>query len=62
MLRAAFLLALISSPALAMPVPTCAEIRDVAKQYTPAQIREMAKRAKLTAEQWAAIKKCLDAK
>ncbi len=47
------------SPSLAVPVPTCEQIREQAKQYTPAQIRAIAKRARLTAEQWAAVRECL---
>ncbi len=47
------------SPSLAVPAPTCEEVRAVAKQYTRKQIADMAKRAKLTAEQWAELMACI---
>ncbi len=46
-------------PALAVDVPTCEQVREHAKNYTLAQIRAIAKRARLTADQWAAVRECL---
>lgn len=46
-------------PVLAAPNPTCEQVRERAKNYTRAQIRALAKRAKLTAEQWARVQECL---
>ncbi len=40
-------------------VPTCEQVREQAKQYSMREIRAMAKRARLTAEQWAAVRECL---
>ncbi len=63
-LLAAIALTVTVSPALAVPIPTCEEIREHAKnsKYTMKQIAAMAKRAGLTAEQWAAVKECLGEK
>lgn len=47
------------SSALAVDAPTCEQLREHAKNYTMAQIRAIAKRARLTAEQWAAVKECI---
>lgn len=62
MIRALFATALMVTPALAVPAPTCEQVREHAKNYTMAQIRAIAKRARLTAQQWAAVKECLDKK
>ncbi len=55
-------LSVIRAPA--MPVPTCEEVREHAKnsKYTIEQIRDMALRAGLTAEQFAAVKECIEGK
>ena len=51
--------ALTVSPAFAVPAPTCEQVREQAKQYTMKQIAAIAKRARLTPQQWAAVKECL---
>jgi hypothetical protein len=61
-LRAVLATTLMVTPALAVPVPTCEQVREHAKNYTMAQIRAIAKRARLTAEQWAAVKECIGEK
>jgi len=43
----------------AVDVPTCEQIRAQAKNYTMKQIAALAKRARLTAEQWAQVQDCL---
>ncbi len=53
-------LSVIRAPAV--PVPTCEQVREHAKTLTMEQIETMAKRAKLTAEQWAAVKECIGEK
>ncbi len=53
-------LSVIRAPA--MPAPTCDEVREHSKNYTLKQIRDMAKRARLTSEQWAAVKDCIEPK
>ena len=40
-------------------VPTCEQIRAQAKNYTMKQIAALAKRARLTPEQWAQVEACL---
>lgn len=45
-------------PALAA-IPSCEQVRAHAKNYTLAQIRAIAKRARLTEEQWAQVKRCI---
>ena len=52
-----FVLSVIRAPA--MPAPTCDEVREVAKQYTKAEIWAMARRAKLTSAQWAELMACI---
>lgn len=62
MFHARALLAAISltvSPALAVTVPTCEQVREHAKNLTRKQIHGMAKRARLTEAQWAQVKSCL---
>ncbi len=51
-------------PALAVDAPTCEQVREHAKnsKYTMKQIMAMAKRAGLSAEEWAAVKNCLEGK
>ncbi len=61
-LLAAIALTVTVSPALAVPIPTCEEIREHSKTLTMKQIAAMAKRAKLTPEQWAAVRECLEGK
>ncbi len=53
-------LSVIRAPA--MPAPTCDEIREHSRNYTLVEIRRMALRAKLSAEQWTALKACLEPK
>ncbi len=57
-----FTLALLVRPVV--DVPTCEQVREHAKnsKYTIEQIREMALRAGLTAEQFAAVKDCIEGK
>ena len=45
--------------AFAVEAPTCEQIRAQAKNYTMKQIAALAKRARLTPEQWAQIQDCL---
>lgn len=39
--------------------PTCEQVHEYAKKLTRAQIHAMAKRARLTPEQWAQVQQCL---
>ena len=50
------------SPALAVPAPTCDEIRAQSRHYTMAELKSMAKKAKLAPAQWEALLPCLDPK
>jgi hypothetical protein len=43
----------------AVEAPTCEQIRAQAKNYTMKQIAALAKRARLTPEQWAQVQTCL---
>jgi hypothetical protein len=45
--------------AAAVEAPTCEQIRAQAKNYTMKQIAALAKRARLTPEQWAQVRTCL---
>jgi hypothetical protein len=45
--------------ACAVEVPTCERIRAQAKNYTMKQIAALAKRARLTSEQWKQVEACL---
>lgn len=47
------------SSALAVPVPSCEQVREQAKQYTMKEIIAIAKRVGLTKEQWAQVRQCL---
>lgn len=58
-LLAALALTVTVSSALAVDAPTCEQVREHAKKYTMKEIAQMAKRAGLSAEQWAAVKECL---
>ncbi len=46
-------------PAFAVDVPTCEQVREHARNYTLAEIRKIAKRVGLSAEQWAQVRQCL---
>ncbi len=61
-LLAAIALTVTVPPALAVDAPSCEQVREHAKNYTLAQIREMAKRHGLSAEEWAALMNCLEGK
>jgi len=58
-LLAAIALTVTVSSALAVNAPTCEQVREQAKNYSMKQITAMAKRAGLSAEQWAEVKACL---
>ncbi len=55
-------LSVIRAPA--MPAPTCEEVRAAFQEYkyTIKEVRDMAKRAKLTAAQWAELMACIRGK
>ena len=63
MVQASALLAAITLtvtvPSYAVDVPTCAEVRAQAAAYSWAQIKAMAKRHKLSPQEWAALRECL---
>lgn len=47
------------SPALAVPVPTCEQVREQAQNLSAKRICSIARRAGLTAQRWQSVTQCL---
>ncbi len=58
-LAACVVVVAVTRAAPAMPVPTCDDIREIAKLYTIQEIRAMGKRAKLTRDDWRRLMECI---